>query len=188
MVKIIAIIGEAGTGKDFLVKELVKRYPELFHEIVSCTTRPKREKEYEGVNYYFLTQQQFLTNVINGRMLESTNFRGWYYGTLLDSLSQNKINLGVFNPAGVRSLIKNDNVEVVVYRLTVSKKERLLRQLNREENPDVDEIIRRYGTDNTDFGDIDFDYIELENSVIQNLAPNMEAIVSKARADWDNKS
>ena len=38
MVKIIAIIGEAGSGKDYLVKKLIFNYPDLFHEIVSCTT------------------------------------------------------------------------------------------------------------------------------------------------------
>lgn len=56
MVKIIAIIGEAGSGKDYLVKKLIFNYPDLFHEIVSCTTRPRRENEIDGIHYHFLTK------------------------------------------------------------------------------------------------------------------------------------
>lgn len=42
-------------------------------------------------------------------------------------------------------------------------KTRLLRQLNRQDNPDVDEIVRRYGTDKKDFSAIDFDKLVLQN-------------------------
>ena len=45
--KIIAIMGEAGSGKDTLMKEVLKACPGL-HEIVSCTTRPPREGEVHG--------------------------------------------------------------------------------------------------------------------------------------------
>ena len=54
MYKIIAIMGEAGTGKDSLMQEILKLKPE-FHEIISCTTRPMRQGEAEGVNYYYYT-------------------------------------------------------------------------------------------------------------------------------------
>lgn len=62
-----------------------------------------------------------------GNMLETTYFRGWYYGTLLDSLNPEKVNLGVFNPEGIRSLLKKEKVQVIVYRLRVDAKERILR-------------------------------------------------------------
>jgi hypothetical protein len=44
-----------------------------------------------------------------------------------------------------------------------SAKTRLLRQLNRQDNPDVDEIVRRYRTDKEDFSAIDFDKLVLQN-------------------------
>ena len=46
--RIIAIMGEAGSGKDSLVEKLIKN-KELFHKIIPCTTRPLRENEIDGV-------------------------------------------------------------------------------------------------------------------------------------------
>ena len=80
MYKIIAIMGEAGTGKDSLMQEILKLQPE-FHEIISCTTRPKRQGEVEGVNYYYYTPEQFGDRVLHDEMLECTVFNDWFYGT-----------------------------------------------------------------------------------------------------------
>ena len=103
MYKIIAIMGEAGTGKDTLMQEVLKVHP--FHEIVSCTTRPSREGEVDGVNYHFLSESEFAEKVLNFDMLEATEFNGWFYGTDITALSPNKVNIGVFNPAGVEALM-----------------------------------------------------------------------------------
>lgn len=84
-------------------------------------------------------------------MLETTNFNNWYYGTSIDSLSNDKINIGVFNPDGIISLLKDNRIKLEIYYITAKGKTRLIRQLNREENPDVDEIIRRYSADEIQF-------------------------------------
>lgn len=164
--KIIALIGKAGSGKDTLLHEIMAKYPDTFHEIVSCTSRPPREGEKEGVNYYFLTDKEFIDRVNDGDMLEHTNFNNWFYGTSFSSLSIKKINIGVFNPAGVTSIQENyPNIDLQVYYLRAPAKERLLRQLNREENPKVDEIIRRYSADEKDFADLShLHYSELWNN------------------------
>lgn len=54
--KIVAIMGKAGAGKDTLLRECLALDPNKLHEIISCTTRPPREGEREGVNYYYLTE------------------------------------------------------------------------------------------------------------------------------------
>lgn len=43
--KIVALIGKAGAGKDTILKKVLKKYPNYFNEIISCTTRPPREGE-----------------------------------------------------------------------------------------------------------------------------------------------
>ena len=157
MKRIIAFIGKAGAGKDSVAKALYQQLPNS-HMMVSCTTRPKRDYEVEGVDYYFLTGEEFAEKVLANEMLEATCFNDWFYGTPVDTL-QDGWNIGVFNPTGIESLMDyaKTSIDVLLYPFYIqaSDKTRLMRQLTREENPDVKEIIRRYSADEMDFADID---------------------------------
>lgn len=178
MYKIVALIGEAGSGKDTILKELIKAEPNL-HEIVSCTTRPMREGEQYGVNYFYYTNNEFAEKVKAKEMFEYTAFNGWFYGTSYDSLEKNKINVGVFNPDGIRNILAHtDDIDLKVYYIQAPAKKRLLRQLNREKDPNVDEIVRRYGTDKIDFGAIKFDYYPLRNDVYEDIMGCVNDILS----------
>ena len=177
MYKIIALIGKAGAGKDTIVNRILTANQCAWHEIVSCTTRPPREGEVNGVNYFYLTGEQFADKMLNNEMLEATMFNNWFYGTSYDSLQSDTINIGVFNPAGIRSLRKFDNIDLIVYKIVCSDKTRMLRQLNREEHPDVDEIVRRYKTDKEDFSNLNFYYTEIENEDEEDMELAVEAIL-----------
>lgn len=183
--KLVALMGKAGSGKDTIMKEILKQFDPYFHEIVSCTTRAPRDYEVEGVNYHFLSLEDFTKKVVSGEMLESTEFNGWFYGTSLDALSENDINIGVFNPAGIRSIMKNPDIDMRVFYITASDKTRLLRQLNREDFPNVKEIIRRYGTDEQDFLTVDDEFDPQHIGNDNGNAPWLVASrVAKNCADW----
>lgn len=155
--KVIALFGKSASGKDSIQKWIVSNFPKI-NGIVSCTTRPPREGEKDGVDYFYLSGEDFAKKVLDGSMLEATSFRNWFYGTSIDQLDPDKINVGVFNPTGIECLLGDTRLEVIPVWVYASKKIRLIRSLNREENPDCDEICRRYFTDEEDFLDIDFDY------------------------------
>ena len=53
--KIVALMGKAGAGKDAILHTIMKNYKDEFASIISCTTRPPREGEVNGINYYFLS-------------------------------------------------------------------------------------------------------------------------------------
>lgn len=152
--KILIIMGKSGAGKDTLARALTQALPES-EMIVSCTTRPIRDNEQNGVDYHFLTHDEFAEQINNGEMIEATIFNDWCYGTSINNLSKDKLNIGVYNPQGVELLQSLDNIDTYVIYLNVKDKIRLLRCLEREEEPWVDEIIRRYGTDKEDFAEID---------------------------------
>lgn len=163
--RVIALIGEAGSGKSTLARAMIQQHPQLFNLIVSCTTRPSRVEEKDGVDYYFLTDEEFAEKVENGDMLEYTEFNNWKYGTAKSCLSDDKINIGVFNPAGVRALMRKGDIDLAVYYLRVPGTERIFRQLKRESKPNIEEIVRRYYADEEDFKNIsDIDFIPLLNS------------------------
>ena len=170
-IKVIAICGEAGSGKDTILQNLLKIKPD-FKEIISCTTRPMRENELNGVNYYYLSEAEFKEKISSNEMLEYTVFNNWYYGTSLTQLDENKVNVGVFNPAGISELIDNPNIDLKIIRVMAHKKTRLLRQLHREDNPNVDEIVRRYETDKNDFAMFNLlapHYLNLWNETVDDL-------------------
>lgn len=174
--KVIAICGEAGSGKDTLAKKLAAETG--WHLIVSFTTRPPREKEVNGEDYFFVSNDEFAAKVLDGSMLEATQFNNWYYGTALESLDENRINIGVFNPEGIEILnLHKDIIDLKIYRLVVSERERLIRQLTREYDPDIDEIIRRLKTDREDFAYLDFFYTSLRNEYPQHTDLNVEKIM-----------
>lgn len=158
-IKILALFGKSASGKDTIQNWIVSNFPQATHKIVSCTTRPPREGEQEGVDYFFLSDEQFAEKVLNGSMLEATSFREWFYGTSLDQLDKNKINIGVFNVAGIECILEDSRLEVIPIWVYASGKTRLLRSLQRELDPDCAEICRRYMADESDFNDIDFEYI-----------------------------
>ena len=78
---LIVISGPSGVGKGTVLKEVVKD-PELnIGDSISMTTREKRPGEENGVNYYFVTRDEFHKAVEDGELLEWTEFVGNCYGT-----------------------------------------------------------------------------------------------------------
>ena len=161
--KVLALFGESGNGKDYIQRELIRLFPDQTKGIVSCTTRPRRDYEVDGKDYYFMTVSVFGEKVLNGTMLEATCFNDWFYGTAIEELECNKINIGVFNVEGIRCLISDSRLDVIPIYITASPKTRLMRALKREDNPDCHEICRRFLADEQDFADLDFDYIIFDN-------------------------
>ena len=130
-----------------------------------------RENEKDSINYYFLSEQEFYNRIVKGDFLETSRFNNWNYGTCRSSLSTELPNIGVFNPEGIYSLKQEKDIDLYVYRIKCSDKERLLRQLNREIEPNVDEIVRRYKTDKKDFAifDAESDYRVINNETKTDL-------------------
>ena len=60
-------------------------------------------------------------------MLEWTQFNNWFYGTSTKSVKEDQINIGVFNPGGIKNLLKRKDVELKVFYVRAPAKERLIR-------------------------------------------------------------
>lgn len=183
MYDIVILMGEAGAGKDSIMQAVLRKLTEKghvadVHEIVSCTSRPMREGEAHGINYYYYHPNDFEMKILNDEMLEFTKFNNWWYGTGYDSVrGDGVVNIGVFNPAGVRQLVDRPDCNVKVFWICTCDKNRMLRQLNRENCPDVQEIVRRFNADYEDFKDIDFDYLEIPNETVSDFNNGVEEIV-----------
>jgi len=85
---VFVITGPSGAGKGTLIKTLVERLPEL-EVAVSATTRPQRPGEADGVEYWFLTEEEFVARIAAGDFLEHVRYvSGKRYGTLRSEISR----------------------------------------------------------------------------------------------------
>jgi guanylate kinase len=83
--RVFVITGPSGVGKGTLIRGLMERHPEL-ELSVSATTRAPRPGERDGVDYHFLTREEFDRRVANGSFVEHADYAGRSYGTLRSEL------------------------------------------------------------------------------------------------------
>jgi guanylate kinase len=85
--RVFVITGPSGVGKGTLIRGLMQRIPNL-ELSVSATTRAPRAGERDGVDYHFLSEEQFAQRVRDGAFVEHADYAGRSYGTLRSELDQ----------------------------------------------------------------------------------------------------
>ena len=171
---IFALFGESGCGKSKIEKEMVTLYSNELNRVIRLSTRPMREGESQK-NPYMFTDDEKLRNLV----LESVEKiyelevqkEDWYYATHEDlSFGTGEVFIGSYSVDSLNSLCEYsrfypDKLKVFPVKIKVGRKERLIRQLNREANPDCTEICRRFLSDEKDYVDynLDFEYHSISN-------------------------
>ena len=162
MGKIYCVMGKSSSGKDTVYKKLKEQYKE-FRLIVPYTTRPIREGEKDGVEYYFVDPEQFRAMKEDGKVIESRSYNTkcgiWTYFTAddgqIDLSAADYLLIGTL--VSYQALREYFGVEafVPVY-LEVEDGLRLARALERErrqEKPKYAEMCRRFLADEEDFSE-----------------------------------
>ena len=85
---LIIVTAPSGAGKTTIVRHLINKFPQLAFS-VSATNRPKREKETDGRDYYFISTENFKNKIANQEFLEYEEvYAGRFYGTLKSELER----------------------------------------------------------------------------------------------------
>ncbi|MBV8948079.1 MAG: guanylate kinase [Solirubrobacterales bacterium] len=87
MPKVFVITGPSGVGKGTLIRGLLERVPGL-ELSVSATTRPPRPRERDGLDYHFMSPEEFEAHVAAGDFVEHASYSGHRYGTLRSELER----------------------------------------------------------------------------------------------------
>lgn len=85
---LIVLSGPSGVGKGTVRKAIFSQPDTAFEYSISVTTRPPREGEVDGVDYFFKTREEFEELIRQGKLLEYAEFVGNYYGTPLDYVQE----------------------------------------------------------------------------------------------------
>lgn len=146
--KRIILVGHGASGKDHARKLLSDVIG--FTYGISYTTRPPRDNEVEGSDYFFLTKEKFQEMITNDVWYEYVDFNGWLYGTTKEQF-YNQANLFIMTPAGLSHVSETDRKESVVIFFNVPEEHRRIRMKSRKGN--ADSIQRRLKADEKDFKD-----------------------------------
>ncbi len=164
---IFVVSAPSGSGKSTLVNVLVSKFPERICRSISCTTRPPRDGERDGIDYYFLDEKEFETRKKSGDFLESANIYGYEYGTLKNTVSElqncGKDVILVIDVQGAAILRKKIDA-IYIFIMTPSQEELNIRIKNRGKDKleMIEKRLRRGGEElNERFH---YDYILVNDS------------------------
>ena len=133
----------SGAGKTSLCREVINLVPDL-HFSISCTTRPARQHEKNGIDYHFLPYDEFMRMVEEDRLVEWTKIYGNYYGTAkatIEECRENKRDV-IFDidHAGAQRIKKAYNNSITIFILPPSYSE--LEERLTQRGTDSEEVIR----------------------------------------------
>lgn len=142
----LIVLGAGGSGKDYLKRILIDQYG--YKPAVSCTTRPPRKNEVDGVDYHFVTEDAFKEMIDKGQFKEYNCFGAnkWYYGTRTSDFECATV--FIMTPSGIAKLTESERNEFCVVFLDIPESVRRERLSARN---DADDTERRLDTDRVDF-------------------------------------
>ncbi|MDB9312626.1 guanylate kinase [Spirulina sp. CS-785/01] len=150
--KLVVLTGPSGVGKGTLVKALLHRHPDLYLS-VSATTRPPREGEKQGRDYYFVSRGQFQAMIQEGELLEWAEYAGNYYGTprhgVNEQIADGKTVLLEIELVGARLVKKTfpEAYSIFILPPSVDELERRLRDRGTDSNEVIEKRLHRAKTE-----------------------------------------
>ena len=181
---VVVVSGPSGVGKDATLKKMKELgYP--FHFVVTATTRPKREGETDGLDYYFVSMGEFAQLIEKGELLEYAVVYGQYKGIpkqqVRDALASGKdvlLRIDVQGAATLRRLISG----AVFIFLTAESEDALIKRLMARKSETPDGLKIRAATAREELKRIEeFDYCVVNREC--NLQQTAETIAAIIRAE-----
>ena len=172
---VIVLIGESANGKSATENALKNKYH--YNKTISYTTREPRTGEKDGVDYHFITKDEFVEKNDKGFFAEIGVYKGDYYGSTIDEYKDNTV--CVLTPHGMRQIRKTlkDKYDIVTFYLKVDERDRIIKALKRGD--DINEVFRRYQSDVGMFDGVEdeVDYIIENNGYISDAEGIADYIV-----------
>ena len=169
MNRIFCLLGKTGAGKDTLFNSVISDPDIDISPVITCTTRPRRVDEIDGINYRFMTEEEMNRLEAEGGILERRTYSTvnglWHYFTAVSAIPKNGDSIIITTPAALKMLsakmCASWTDRIVAVMLETDARVRLLRSIERESReaaPNYAEVCRRFYSDEADFKDFDIKY------------------------------
>jgi len=175
-IKIAIIEGPSAVGKDTIINELIKRFPEKFGKPINATTRPMRENESQNNPYLFLTDEEFIAMRKSGEIFEHTKRHGTYRGMRKSSFNEiidsGRIAVRDCDILGLHAIKQEYPDQVVGIFLTAPKEEIVKRMISRNEPADSMELrLKDYDVyvENAKYFDFVIENMDIDDTINQIL-------------------
>ena len=189
---LVILSGVAGSGKDTIKRELIKRMEGLT-TIPSYTDRPPRAGDRpEGEQYIYVNQEQFEEMIKKDELYEYSVHHNHYYGTskklLNDKIQAGEVIVKDIDVNGTEDLVKifNDDIKVVTIFLKVPKEVLKDRLEEREDKPDAKEVklrLNRFDYEESKIGN--YDYVIKNNNLEKTVQIIMAIIENEKNCSFD---
>ncbi len=167
--KLIVIASPSGGGKSTLARRLFKKFPDMQFSI-SATTRKKRHGETYGIEYFFLTKEDFEKRISRGELAEYEEIFGNYYGTLKSEIDKAIIggfvllfDIDVKGALSIREHYPDDSLLIFIVPPSVEELERRLRKRGTESDEQIANRLAR-GEMELSFAD-KFDHVIVNDNI-----------------------
>lgn len=182
---ILIISGPSGCGKSTLLKEVYKNISDYYFSI-STTTREPRIGEVNGVDYFFVSKEEFEEDIKNGNFLEYAKVHDNYYGTslkpIINALNEGKLVIFDIDVQGHHLVRKKMNDSVTSVFITTPSLKVLEERLNNRNSDSLEVIEKRVKNAKKEIEFFDeYDYF-IVNDNLESASNELVSIANIARA------
>ena len=190
---LIVISGPSGSGKGTIIKEVIKKISDLIYS-VSYTTRPKREGEIEGKDYFFISEDEFERLIDEDFFIEWAKVYDYYYGTskefVIENLRDGKdviLEIEIQGAKKIREIYDKKNA-VFIFIAPPDFKELERRIMNRKRGETEEEIKKRMDFAKKEIEESkNYDYIIINDNINKAVKKIINIINKERRKIYDSR-